>query len=298
MEKSFALFIDNLRESRNITKQDFCKNVISERQYYRFLKGESNLKSDALLGLLSKLELDYATLLESFSRFSNDMSSILLSAHIHLYNNDSFAALEALKKINIEELGNTQLKKEYVLIETISKYNLKYISLDVATNTVKELINYPKLLNNNSFNNFEINAMIFLSGKLSLEGDHQIANRIFELIKNGDMSFDDSRRHLILYPTLTKTFGVIGEVEKAKKTATVGIDVFKLSTGLNILESLYYLKALAERDLNNKDELLKTLSKLFALLYAEDNELRFNEYEKLLKSKFNLNLSDLIIFKH
>ena len=44
----FAQFIDELRESRNISREKLVDGIISQRQYYRFLNGDSSLKNDII----------------------------------------------------------------------------------------------------------------------------------------------------------------------------------------------------------------------------------------------------------
>ena len=36
----FGLFIDNLRKSRNMSREDFINGIISIRQYQRYVNGE------------------------------------------------------------------------------------------------------------------------------------------------------------------------------------------------------------------------------------------------------------------
>ncbi len=294
MDNTFALFIDELRESRNISKPEFVKDVISIRQYQRYLNGESALKSDALIKLFDKLQLNTSSIVKLITNNAYTKYSELLDAYNALYKNEYKNANDLLKHIVYSDIQSSFQKKMYRLVDTISSYNLNLKDKNTAIEEMKEIIDYPNILKKTSLNLIETSGLHFISSKLTEQGDYRIANFTYDRLmrKSGDTT--KSINDIILYSSIAKSLGIINEFEKAYNISKLGIEEYVYTSGLNILEGLLYLQALSEKNLGKKNAYKKTLSRLFAQLYAEGNDERFQEYEKLVNRVFNLKVNDLI----
>lgn len=296
MDNNFALFIDDLRKSRNISRTDFVQDIISDRHYYRFIKGESSLKSETLMKLFDRLQLNTNSMIKLIANNSYNNNKDLVEAYNALYENKYKDSYEKLSKINYDEIKTEYQQKMYKIVNIISSYNLKLMSKSKAISETKELIEYPSILDKDSLNVIESCALNFISIKLIEEGDHRIASFTYERLINQADDSSKSVNDLILYNSLAKSLGAIKEYEKARNIAKLGISEYISTSSLNVMESLLCLQALTEKYLNKPEAAKKSLTRLFALLYSEDNVDRFKEYEELLKKKFNLKVSDLVKF--
>lgn len=299
MEQSFALFIDNLRKSRNISKPDFVKDIISERQYHRFLKGESSLKSDVLIQMFEKLEISMSKAFHNYSIYSSNQSEVLNNIYIDLQHQREKVALDKLKKIDKSSLTSQYDKKLYRFIKICASGDLNLVSKKTVVEEIIDLIDYPTVMSKSSITNFEVTGLMYIAPFLLSNGDKRIASFAYDIIIQSINSND--KIHELTYPFYTTTvqsLGKIGNFRRALKIANIGIDEYSLNNDFHVYEGLLYLKALAERELDLERDYLKTLSRLFAQLHASGNNDRFEKYESLLKSKFGLKVSDLIVFKY
>ena len=56
--QEIVAFIDNLRDDRNMSQGDFLHNIVSMRQYRRYLSGESTMSYTILDQLAKRLDFD------------------------------------------------------------------------------------------------------------------------------------------------------------------------------------------------------------------------------------------------
>lgn len=295
MDNNFALFIDDLRKSRNISRTDFVKDIVSERQYYRFIKGESSLKSETLVRLLLQLEISLPKIFDSFRVKSNVQHKELLEIYQNLYTNNEKIAYDSIKTFDKNLITTDFDKKLYDFITYTSAAKLKLISMEQATTEIIKLIDYPNILKKNSINMIESSGLIYISRYLFNKGDKRIASYSYDLIN----SVEDNvvwELNFPFYTTTAQSLGKIGEYSKCLKVCKRGLLEFSNKTEINVYELLLYIQALSEKELNKTDAYKKTLTRLFAQLYAEDNKERFNEYEQLVHKAFNIKAADLITF--
>lgn len=295
MDNDFALFIDELRKSRNISRTDFVEDIVSERQYYRFIKGESSLKSETLVNLLLKLEISLPKIFKSFHVQTNFQHKELLKIYQNLYTNNEKLAYDSISKFDKHLITTDFDKKLYDFITYTSSAKLKLISMEQATNKIIELIDYPNILSKQSINIIESSGLIYISRYLFDKGDKRIASYSYDLINTIDKNAVWELNYPF-YSTTAQSLGKIKEYSKCLKVCERGLVEFSNNTEINVYELLLYLQALSEKFLNKHDAYRKSLTRLFAQLYAEDNQNRFKEYEKLVEKNFNIKVSDLIKF--
>lgn len=294
----FALFIDELRDSRNISRNNFVEGIISPRQYHRFIKGESTLTTQVINQLLEKAELFSAQVYHDYLKNKNTIYRELDTIYKFLYSNNISQAYNLMLDFDAERIESSYNKKYYNIIKNILGISQGKVSQDVGMNSILKLIDYPGILEKDNFSFIEASAIMYVSSYLIKNNDYRIAHFSYDQIKNKSESKKlSSEFSYTFYIQAAKSLGRIEEYMKAYNVTKSGIDDYIESNPLNALELLFYLKALSERDLFKDSRYRKSLSKLFALLYVDNNENRYKEYKRLVMEKFRVHDSELIDFK-
>ena len=52
-------YMENLRYERNLTQEEYLFDVVSQRQYYRYRKGESEIPLEIIDKLANKLKIPF-----------------------------------------------------------------------------------------------------------------------------------------------------------------------------------------------------------------------------------------------
>lgn len=296
----FAHFIDNFRKSRNITREDFVDGIISLRQYYRFIKGDSSLKSESINSLLERLEINTIDLYGQFIKKKNESLKNLIDSYNLISLMEYDKAKVMLAKINESDLQSVQDIKFLRYLLASLNFHLKLESEEKSMNKIIEIIDYPKILNKDILTFYEITGLFSITTYLIRhKNDYRVAIFTYEVLNDPRKYYVNNMKSSInsFYASASKNLGIIGEIEKSLEMADKGIQEAKASGTITNLPILFYCKALSEYNLNMTSQYQKTLIRLFGLLNVQDDEKKSEFYKKLIVKQFDIKESDLIIYK-
>jgi|GEM_PF-1392946 len=297
---SFALYLDELRESRNMTKEDFVEDIISMRQYYRFLKGESSLKSESITMLLDRLNI---STLSAYKRFilNHDITyNKLKIIYLKIQSHDFEDAMILLEGIQIEEMTSNTSKSFYNFLEVYLEFYQNKIPMSTATTKIKKIIKYPEILSKKLLSFYETSALFFISSYvLTEEKDNRIAEYVYEVIKSKDRrKFLEGEKNLPpFYATCAINFGIMSKYKESIAICEEGLKIcnkYKISNSYNLL--LLY-KSVGEYKLGEDKKCKETLTRLFSFLRAEADEMMTLTYKRHIKEHMNIVEADLITYE-
>ena len=91
--------IDQIRQERMMSREDLCDEIMSVRNYQRFIREEVNVSNDKLNKLVDRLNLDFFTVSEIFRYRSQNKYSQLHHIYHLMQSNSDQAAYEELMKM-------------------------------------------------------------------------------------------------------------------------------------------------------------------------------------------------------
>ena len=296
--KEFAKFLDKLREDRNISREDLVKDIISLRQYYRFVKGESKLKNDTIIQLLQRIEFDRSFFYEYFERSSNQEFQQLQDIYKYLYRDMLAEAYALYKEIDPEDLVLSSNKKYYEFITQILLSKQKKQKYETSAKNVLKLVDYPEILSKKFLTHLEKNCLVFATNYLMLKKDYRIASLFYQVTKTEDENPWLINEQIVPFRTLTaKCLGMIEEHEKAYETLKNAEEHFFVKGDYLPMINLYYYKAAEERKLYKDKRFKQSLRKVFYMLRIAENKGYTERYSKAIEKHFNLKEIDLFIVK-
>lgn len=298
--KDFAMFIDELRESRGFTKEDLTEGIVSTRQYHRYVKGDSTLNNHVITALLERLEINT---LEVYTRFIRDNDSVynhLIKIYGLIRTMKYSRAENELNKIIYEEIGSSKNKKFYMLLHYIIQYYCNDDFRNESIESIIELIEYPRILEKNIHTFYELTALFFIADYLIKEkNDYRIPKYTYDVLVSVDKHFvfDNPTFLVAFHASCARYLGKIGEFEKSLEIANIGISK-SLKLGFhNSLPNLFLYKAVSEKNLYKKSEYKHTLTRLFSLLKMLNNPSTYSTYSDFIEKRFDIKEEDLIRYK-
>ncbi len=296
--KEFALYIDHLRKSRNISREDFVKDIVSMRQYYRFISGESSLKNETINSLMEKLEITSLVAYGSFIRQESQVFKELSDVYVLVQGFKFIQARNLFKSIDHSSVISFQHKKFYEFLEIVIDDHFNKTPKEIQVKKIEKMIDYPNVLNKGILTFIETNCLFYISDYLIRERkDFRVAEHTYKMLTDYDKRYIGQMTNSLatFYSTCARNLGQIGEYEKALFIANEGIKVAKKYGFLNGFTNLLYYKALAERDLEIDNN--TSLIRLFSFLISQDDEEKSKTYSKLIKQHFNITQQDIIDYK-
>jgi len=295
--QEFGLFIDSIRSSRNMSREDFVDGIISTRQFQRYLKGESSITNDKIFQLIDRLEMNILNVYKLFINRQNTEYNYISNLYnlIVLFNyKDAFAIIN---KTDVDSFSSKYNKSFFIYCKITTLYNLKIISKDMAMNQYKNLINYPKCLEYSNINFIELITLISLSSyQLNYKNDKNIAYFLYRVLKQENLEADVeiSRKLPSLIGTTCQTLGMLENNDKVIKLAQHGIDICLKSQVTNSLPNLFYYKSLSLLNMGEREKALIEVKKTFMLLEIQNNTEKIAIFDSLLKKHFNISKVELM----
>ena len=294
-DNNFAQFIEELRISRNLSREDFVDGIISTRQYQRFLNGESSIKNDVIEELIARLKLDLKVMTQLYYRNTQKVTNELNNIQVLVGKLDFKSALDKLNEIDENSLSSESNILYYKYLKIISKMHLKLMAKKTAIEKLKTLIGYPEILENETISFAEYNVLLAIYDYLYLEEDDPSAiNYLYQLMLDND----SKQTKLTVYepPTYANIAATLiknQEYSKALHLIDEGIKISYKHSIFGALAHLFFYKAYAIKMSESESDYKEYLRKTFAMLYVEGAASKNEYFNRAVKKYFNIKKSEI-----
>ena len=284
--------IDELRQERKMTREDLCEDIMSVRNYQRFVAEEVNVSNDKLGKLIDKLSLDYFTVREISRHRGEGKYTKIHAVYQLMQSNADQQAYEDLQKIKRNSIDSEYMKLFYDYLKIDLERQLKIISQEEAVEALKSLIDYPNILEYEVLNFIELNILVILNLHFSKLEDDTIAQFLYKLLLEENLQEKGLNESFLpsLYSSTAQSLGTFTRYEQALEISDKGIEECMKLKMFTTLHQLFFFKALAHHKLNQDKNKIDTLKRLYTLLYTLDEEEKSKEYFETIKTVFNIDL--------
>lgn len=292
-----ALFLEKMRFMRGISQEEFTQNIISNRQYQRYIKGDSPMPFHLLDAFAERLGVKKDLLLLEFD-------SNALKETYNIINYFSAVNGNELEKINHyrsiitpEYIINPDNRNFFHYTSFLLEFKLKKISGLTFKYEVSKLINYPKTLQNSVMTYFEVIILANLLDFVDLDEQTKIVQKLSDFFDNPDLVW--SGNQLITYNIvifrLAKYFGIKEDHENVIKYCKLGIKLNLRAKSYNNLDYYHYFLSLSYHQLGKTQLYEENLYKCFSVLALQDTPARTQQFETWINKDFNIDFKEFII---
>ncbi len=294
----FAKFIDEIRESRKMSREELVDGILSIRQYFRFIKGESSLKNQTISELLERLEIADVVSYEYFKRRNDDNFVKLKEIYQYVFKNDLKTANKMISDFDESTLELSSNKKFFSFIKEYLGQQQELWSYETAVQRVLDLIEYPDVLDKQVHSFVEKTALVYATNYLLKQKDFRISTYYYNLVKKEiDTKTHDEEYRIAFRVMAAKSLGYIQEFNKALYILKDTEQQFFKGIEFMPMITLYYYKALVERDMYDDETYKRSLRKMYCLINLLDDRTQTEKIEQSVERLFNIKEVELIQFK-
>lgn len=294
--RNFGQFLDEMRSSRNISREDFTDGIISIRQYQRYISGEASINNEILFKLSNRLNMGFFEIYRYYSLREQEILNKVILAYKHINSSELLKAKRILSEIDVNQIYENSTLSLYTFCDINLNYKTNKISEDLAMEKLKRLIDYPNCLQNEVITLTELTSLIDLTKYLiKKDNDKRAAFFLFDKLKNQEFSTGALFSTYLpsVYSALASVLGYLEEYEKSIIIAKSGIKFCLDHDFLNSLAHLFYFLALSQMNTNKTEESLDSARKMFSILNVEDKKLKTEKFTIAFEKNFNMKISDL-----
>ena len=276
-------FMENLRYDRKISQENYLDGIISQRQYYRYRSGESEIPFEVIASFAEKLNIPISGLLEQFDgEYSHENNTTL-----------NFFNMVASKDIE-NAYKQYQSMKNHIFISTVNEnfFRCSKVLLDLyagriltddLVKEVSKLLDYPKVMKKSAFPDDEI-YMLGLMMEYSDKDRKAILKKLYEVLRNkGQLLGGNVSAEFRVYFWMIKNFGRAEQYHEVIEMCELAINKCEAFYMHYLLEYFHYYKALAHHRLGEQEAFEHHLVQ--AVLNLEHRPLSTKEkfYEQIVK---------------
>jgi transcriptional regulator with XRE-family HTH domain len=295
--KELCTYLERVRSARGMSQENFTDDVVSLRQYRRYLKCESDIPFQIIHQLSEKVGIKTDSLLREFEVAKVEETERINKLYNLVANLDHEAFQNLLKDISEEMIidsNNRMLFRHSVIMHSF--LTKKTNAADTAARNM-ELINYPKILDQFIVTSIE---MLILSSLLDVT-DVKHQEKIISKLKIAldDSSFVISGANDRILPLvlirLAKAAGIMKDYNEVIRYCQYAIKRNLEMRSYYLLDYFYYYSALAYFKLEKNEHYEQMIFHCFNVLHLEKNVSKIEKFTKLIEKDFNINLSEFII---
>lgn len=294
--RELALFFDKLRHERGYSQVDFVFDIVSLRQYRRYLSGASNLPQDVVNLFARKLGFKPEHIIIDFEAARIEESKIVTTYYNAVINNDE-ETLEKLEgTININKVIDRNNRLIFEFATHVRLFRQKQINEADLVARVKSLINYPDILKINRLSSAEVILMSTLLIYRSFDDKDALAKKLTSYVQDSSqvISGYNERIRFLCLQRLADYFGTLGEFDKVIKLSSFAIDGLVQIKSYYLMEFFYYYMALAHYYLGQMEKHEEMVYRCHCILEAENNHAKSAKFKKRIEDDFHISLPEFI----
>jgi hypothetical protein len=292
-----CIYLEQLRSARHISQLSFVEDIISLRQYRRYLKGESDIPFSIVAMLASKLGLKTDSILREFetarleeTKTMNNLYNLAVNYAHKEYN----TLLKTINPENIIESSNLLLYKHSI---TIHDYYRKAITVPQVREINKDLVNYPSVLDQGVLSTSEMLILTFLIDVMPVEDQNKIIGKLSAYLNDQLLiiSGANDKVYTLILARLAKHSGILESYHKVIEFCDLGINRNFNFFSFYLMEFFFYYKSLAYYHLGDDENFQLSLKRCFNVLEFEGNENKIKKFVNLINDDYHIEFKDYVL---
>lgn len=292
--KNFALYFDRLRYEKGLTQEEFVDQIISIRQFRRYLNGSSYMPHDIITKFSEKLGYRPQHMILEFESEKIQETKRVNTFYNLVANRGYKEAYQMMEDYPLDSIMEPYNKYFYQHATHYLHYRTGKITEEELLSLTLSLIDYPNILQRNSVSSIEMVALSSLVGVSCFKDHDKVAERLIVFADNPNRIYSgqsESMQILVLY-RLAEYYGRNERYEKVISVCDRAIAFDKNIRSYYLLDFLYYFNALAYYRLGKMEAYAESLFRCYTTLRTDGLGLRYQRLHDLVYGDWGINLHE------
>lgn len=290
-------FFDKIRFLRHMTQAELTADIISLRQFRRYLTGVYIMPQYVINDFSKRLGFKPEYIVIEFESDKKRETQKLNEFHNYIVTGNLNNADLMLKNNTFKFIldSNNELFFKYSMI--LFKFYKKQISENIAIKETKDLINYNKILSNDIFSSTEIVILTSLMGYPSFDERNRIVVLLEKYILNPSLviSGHNVANILLCLNYMIEYYGMNKNYDQVINLSHKAIDYAMKTKTFYLLVDFYYFLSLAYFAVGDIKAYEKSLFNCITELYTDKNAHKSRKLTGLIEDDFKINIKGFMI---
>ncbi len=295
--KDLALYFDTLRFERGISQEDFVFDIVSIRQYRRYLKGDCKIPQTAINQFSKKLGFKPEHVILDFESARIEETKKITAYYNAVINNDAQKIVELEQSLHLNTIFDRNNRMLYQFALYIKQFRAKRMHEADLVARVKEMIGYPEILHMNRLSSAEVILMSNLLSYKSFSDQNLVAQKLKSFIQDTShiISGYNERIKFLCLQRLSDYHGMKKEYSEVIKLCNYALEGLVQLKSYYLMDFFYYHQALAYYFLDDMSTHKDRLYRCYCILQAENIKPKIDKFIKRIESDFKVYFHQFII---
>jgi hypothetical protein len=296
--KEFTTYLEIQRTLLKVTQEAFVSDIVSVRQYRRYLRGLSIIPESLLRLFASRLDTTVDRLIHHFEETKAEQKKAIHDFHNSIVNYDYKVASLLRKKIDRRHiiLSDSQLVYDFALL--LEKFQLKKLSSSDIIQNIMVLVGYPEVLNASSLSSATVLVVSSLMNYPEFKDQERLIDRLMTYLKQTEIIYSSQidRNYVLTLFRISRYHGVQEDYTKVIELCDMGIQYSLDRMSMYMLDYFYYFKALAYHKLNNLSQYEEMVFKCYTLVHSIGTPAKVKKFTDMIETDFKISLDEFSIY--
>ena len=285
VSKELSKYIESLRKRRNINLVDFTEGIVSQRQYKRYLSGDSEMPYRAFVLFAEKLGFNPVKIQGDLEDYKIQESELIADFYNLVIRHKYKEAEAIMKKLDIDDFVLPEFKSYYLTTVVLLEFYRDKKPKEECRDEILKIIGYPEILQKDLFHQIELIvlsiSLMFVEGTDKLAIMDKLNNQLLkDKITLGTEYY--ARQYVVL--RVAREYAIEGFDDKVIHLCLNSLELSRRPKIHFNYDFLYYYLSLAYRNKKDTVNEMSYLRKLYHYLLFLDDETKMKNYNnKIIK---------------
>lgn len=296
ISREMCVLLDDFRQKKKLSMIKFTDEIVSLRQYKRYLYGTSEMPFKMFVDLCGRIQTDPMYLIFELERKRIEQLTTLDDLNRAIITNDYQKAdeiIEALKSETLLDKANEIYFQVQLLLMGFYKKEMPDV---FYANQCAKLINYPAILTHDILSSIEMSGLALMLNFLPQNERQPVLDKLNTLVTEKAFEFINKDFYMLnsIRLKLAREYGMLRDFDKVVPLCTQVVRACENYQSYFNLDLTYYYLALSYKHLNDVEKAHHYLEKMYFALKVNPNVSAYEKYNKLILKDFGFDFESLI----
>lgn len=295
ISKELSRYIESLRKRRNIDLDTFNKDIVSIRQYKRYLSGDSEMPYRAFILFAERLGFNPVKIQGDLELQKEEESKRIEEFYNQVIRKNYEKAEQAMNSVDSNNFLLPELEVYYKTTVVLLHYFRDNKPPSDCRDEIFDIIDYPNILKKDLYEQTELLVLSLLLMFAEGKDKSRILDKLNEqLMKEKITLGNEYYARLYVLLRVTREYGIAGDNDKVIQLCLKALEASKRPHIHFNYDFLYYYLSLSYR--NNKDmtQAIYYARKLYNYLLFVDEEKKMQKYNTKMIKDFGKDFVELL----
>lgn len=290
-------YLEKIRYQKNMSQADFCRDIVSIRQYQRYKIGLSEISHDKIEQFAERLGINYNKLLSDFEKEKQIQNIQITNYYNAVANKDNKNAISIKNKINPSFIITEDSKKYYAYTVAVQDFYSSKIEREELLRILTKIIDYPNILEAEYSSDIEILILSFLLNIFIGEEQEEILHKLNSIFKesNNTLSGNSDYVYSLIIMRLARLYGIRRDFNNVLYYCDLGIERGLKYRLYYLWDYFYYYKSLAYFAQGKIAEYEDSLLNCYNILMLEKNDSKTRKFLYLIEKDYKIDFHKFVI---